>query len=110
MQDLQHSFTALLAVKVSPVWSPYSVEDKGVRGYPKKGIKNSSQTETGRNAISTTLLITKMGFPSKSKSLSLLECYKTVFNLNGITFNEIFEYKHSKKTKANNKYTLNYLE
>ena len=50
MHDFQHSFTAFLAVKVSPVWLPYPVKDKGVRGYPKKGIKNSSQTETGRNA------------------------------------------------------------
>ena len=37
--------------------------------------------------------------------LSLLECYKTVLNLNGITFDEIFEYKHSKKTEANHNYT-----
>ena len=29
-----------------------------------------------------------------------------MFNLNGITFDEIVEYKHSKKTKANDKYAL----
>ena len=29
--------------------------------------------------------------------LSLVECYKTVFNLNGITFAEIFEFKHIKE-------------
>ena len=30
--------------------------------------------------------------------LSLVERYKTMFNLNGITFAEIFEFKHMKKT------------
>ena len=29
-----------------------------------------------------------------------------MFNLNGITFNEIFVYKHAKKTEANHNYTL----
>ena len=29
-----------------------------------------------------------------------------MFNLNGIIFDEIFEYKHSTRTRANHKYTL----
>ena len=37
---------------------------------------------------------------------SLIECYKTVFDLNGINFNEVFECKKSKITRANHKYSL----
>jgi hypothetical protein len=38
--------------------------------------------------------------------LSLIECHKTVFSLNGINFDEVFEYKKSRKTRANHKYSL----
>jgi hypothetical protein len=38
--------------------------------------------------------------------ISLIECYKTVFDLNGVKFNEVFEFKKSQKTRANHKYSL----
>ena len=37
---------------------------------------------------------------------SLVECYKTVFNLNGISFHEVSDYKFTNKTRVNHKYTL----
>ena len=33
--------------------------------------------------------------------LSLAECYKTVFGLNGISFEEVFEYKQYRATRTN---------
>ena len=38
--------------------------------------------------------------------LTLVECYKTIFNLNGIIFENVFEFKPSKRTRANHKYML----
>jgi hypothetical protein len=35
---------------------------------------------------------------------SLIECYKTVFNLNGLNFSDYFEHCQSKKTRANHPY------
>ena len=37
---------------------------------------------------------------------SLIECYKTVFGLNGVSFDEVFEFRHIRKTQNNHKYTL----
>ena len=38
--------------------------------------------------------------------LFLIECYKTVFGLNGINFGEVFEFKKTQKTRVNHKYPL----
>ena len=38
--------------------------------------------------------------------LSLVECYKTVFGLNGLNFNEYFEYCKSKITRANHQHKI----
>ena len=38
--------------------------------------------------------------------LSLVECYKTVFDLNGISFAEVFEYKQYHATRTDHAYTL----
>ena len=38
--------------------------------------------------------------------LSLVECYKTVFGLNGISFEEVFEYKQYRATRTNHAYIL----
>ena len=38
--------------------------------------------------------------------LSLIECYKTVFGLNGITFSDVLEYRHSRSTRSNHNYTI----
>ena len=37
---------------------------------------------------------------------SLVECYKTVFGLNGIVFDDVLEYRLITKTRSNHNYTL----
>lgn len=92
----------------SPVWSPYLVKDiKALEGIQRRASRMALKQKRGDMPYDQRCKLLKWNSLEKRRVyLSLVECYKTVFNLNGITFDEIFEYKHIKKTRANHKYTL----
>ena len=93
---------------VAPVWSPHLVKD----------IKALESVQRGASRIALDQKRGEMSYKDCCKLLqcntleepreyfSLIECCKTVFDLNSINFNEVFEWKKSKITRANHKYSL----
>ena len=92
----------------APVWSPYLVKDvKALESIQRRASRLALNQKRGEMHYDQRCLLLKWDTLEKRRSyLSLVECYKTVFNLNGIIFDEIFEYKHSTRTRANHKYAL----
>ena len=91
-----------------PVWSPYLVEDK-------LAIKKVQQRAS---RIALTQKLCKISYEERcillnwntlqyrKEYLSVVECYKTVFSLNGLDFDDYFEFCRSKNTRANNPYKI----
>ena len=84
----------------SPVWSPYQVKEvKALEGIQRRASRLALQQKRGEMPYEQHCKHLKWDTLEKRRVyLSLVERYKTVFNINGITFAEIFEFKHTKKT------------
>ena len=55
-----------------------------------------------QDVIGRMMYVAKLEHPSASKRiLSVVECYKTVFGLNGLDLDDYFEFCRSKNTTAN---------
>ena len=53
------------------------------------------------------MYVAKLEHPSASKRiLSVVECYKTVFGLNGLDLDDYFEFCRSKNTRANHPFKI----
>ena len=86
----------------SPVWSPYQVKEvKALEGIQRRASRLALQQKRGEMLYEQRCKLLKWDTLEKRRAhLSLVECYKTVFNLNDITFADIFEFKLTKNTQS----------
>ena len=60
-----------------------------------------------QDVIGRMMYVAKLEHPSASKRiLSVVECYKTVFGLNGLDLDDYFEFCRSKNTRANHPFKI----
>ena len=90
------------------VWSAYLVKDvKALEGVQKRASRMALNQKRGEMPYDRRCEFLKWDTLEKRREYySLIECYKTVFGLNGVSFDEVFEFRHIRKTRCNHKYTL----
>ena len=96
-----------------PVWSPYLVKDvNALEGVQKRASRMALNQKRGEMPYERRCEFLKWDTLEKRREYySLIECYKTVFGLNGVSFDEVFEFRHIRKTRCNHiHYIQNYLE
>ena len=91
-----------------PVWSPYLIKDKLEI---EKVQRRASRIALGQKLREMSyeercILLHWNTLQHRSKYLSVVECYKTVFGLNGLDFDDYFEFCRSKNTRANHPYKI----
>ena len=91
-----------------PVWAPYLVKDISAI---EKIQRRSSRIALGQKPREMSYeerckLLNWNTLEYRREYLSLVECYKIVFGLNGLDFNDYFEYCKSKSTRANHQYKI----
>jgi hypothetical protein len=91
-----------------PMWSPYLVKDvKALESVQRRASRMALNQKRGEMPYDSRCEILKLDTLQKRREYSsLIECYKTVYGLNGISFDEVFEFRHIRKTRCNHKYTL----
>ena len=92
----------------APVWSPHLVKDiKALESVQRRISRIALNQKRGEMSFEDRCKLLQWNtLEERREYFSLIECYKTVFDLNGINFNEVFECKKSKITRANHKYSL----
>ena len=92
----------------APVWSPYLVKDiKALESVQRRASHIALNQKRGEMSYEDCCKLLQWNtLEERREYFSLIECYKIVFDLNGINFNEVFECKKSKITRANHKYSL----
>ena len=92
----------------TPVWSPYLVKDIEAFGkVQRRASRLALKQKRGETSYQERCKLLKWDTLEKRRTYqSLVECYKTVFNLNNISFHEVSDYKFTNKTRVNHKYTL----
>ena len=91
-----------------PVWSPYLVKDKLAI---EKVQRRASRIALGQKLCEMSyeercILLNLNTLQHRRKYLSVVECYKTVFGLNGLDFDDYFEFCRSKNTRTNYPYKI----
>ena len=91
-----------------PVWSPYLVKDKLAI---EKVQRRASRIALGQKLREMSYgerctLLNWNTLQHRREYLSVVECYKTVFGLNGLDFDDYFEFCRSKITRANHPYKI----
>lgn len=90
-----------------PVWSPYLLKKKALESIQKRTSRLALSQKRGEMPYEQRCKLLKWDSLEKRRIyLSLVECYKTIHNLNGISFEIVFEVKPLKRTRANHKYIL----
>ena len=111
----QSTFTLLYTALVrpvleyaAPVWSPYLVKDiKALESVQRRASRIALNQKQGEMSYEDRWKLLQLNtLEERREYFSVIECYKIVFDLNGINFNEVFECKKSKITRANHKYSL----
>jgi hypothetical protein len=92
----------------APVWSPHLVKDiQALEAVQRWASRLALKQRRGEMSYEDRCKILKWNTLEKRREfLSLVECYKTVFGLNGISFEEVFEYKQYRATRTNHAYIL----
>jgi len=93
---------------VRPVWSPHLAKDIHEI---EKVQRRASQIALGQRKRETAYedrckILKWNSLERRRELLSLGECYKIVFNLNGLNFSDYFELCKSTKTRSNHQYKL----
>ena len=91
-----------------PVWSPYLVKDKLAI---EKVQRRASRIALGQKLLEMSyeercILLNWNTVQHQREYLSVVECHKTVFGLNGLEFDDHFEFCRSKNTRANHLYKI----
>ena len=91
-----------------PVWSPYLVKYKLAI---EKVQRRASRIALGQKLLEMSykercILLNWNTVQHQREYLSVVACYKTVFGLNGLDFDDYFEFCRSKNTKANHPYKI----
>lgn len=86
-----------------PVWSPYLVKNvKALEGVQRRASRMTLNQRRGEMPYDKRCEILKWDTLEKRREYySLIECYKTVFGINGIIFDEVFEFRYIRKTRCN---------
>ena len=90
------------------VWSPYLVKDKMAIEKVKRRASRIARGQKPREMPyeERCILLNWNTLQHRREYLSVVECYKTVFSLNGLDFNDYFEFCRSKNTRANHPYKI----
>ena len=91
-----------------PVWSPNLVKDKLAI---EKVQRRASRIALGQKLREMSyeercILLNWNTLQHRREHLSVVECYKTVFGLNGLDFDDYFEFCRSTITRANHPYKI----
>jgi hypothetical protein len=105
---LYKSLVRPLLEYAAPVWSPHLVKDiQALEAVQRRASRLALKQRRGEMPYEDRCELLKWNTLEKRREfLSLVECYKTVFGLNGISFAEVFEYKQYRATRTNHAYTL----
>ena len=100
---LYKSLVRLILEYACPVWSPYLVKDKLAI---EKVQRRASRIALGQKLCEMSseercILLNWNTLQHRREYLSVVECYKTVFGLNGLDFYDYFEFCRSKNTRTN---------
>ena len=92
----------------APLWSPYLVKDvQALESIQTRASRTVLKQKREEMAYEERCNLLKWDTLEKRREyFSLVECYKTVFGLNGIVFDHVLEYRHITKTRSNHNYTL----
>ena len=109
---LYKSLVRLILEYACPVWSPHLVKD--ILPVPvaiEKVQRRASRIALGQNPCEMPYeelckLLNWNSLQHRREYLPLIECYKTVFRLNGLDFNDYFECCRSKNTRANHPFKI----
>ena len=92
----------------SPVWNPYLAKDiHALEKVQRRASRLALRQKRGEMSYGDRCKL--LGWPSLSTRrlfLSLVECYKIVFNLSHLKFEDFFEYTKCKITRSNHPYKL----
>ena len=90
------------------VWSPYLVKDKMAIEKVKRRASRIARGQKPREMSyeERCILLNWNTLQHRREYLSVVECYKTVFILNGLDFNDYFEFCRSKNTGTNHPYKI----
>lgn len=91
-----------------PVWSPHLIKDiDEIENIQKRASRIALGQRRQEMAYKERCKILKWNsFVQRRDFLSLVECYKTVFNLNGLNFSDYFELCKNTKSRSNHPYKL----
>ena len=87
-----------------PVWSPYLVKD--YLALEKVRRRALSQKLCKMSYEEWCMLLNWNTLQHRRECLSVVECYKTVFGLNGLDLDDYFEFCRSKNTRANHPFKI----
>ena len=91
-----------------PLWDPHLVKNiKAVEAVQRRASRIAlGQKRQEMPYEERCKILNWSSLERRREFLSLIECYKTVFDMNGINFTDHFEFCKSKKTRANHPYKL----
>ena len=90
-----------------PVWSPYLVKDKlAIEKVQRTASRESLSVKNYARCHKKNDVLNWNTLHHRREYLSVVECYKTVFGLNGLDFDDYFEFCRSKNTRANHPYKI----
>ena len=92
----------------SPVWSPYLVKDiLAIEKIQRRASRIALGQKPQEMSYEERCKILKWStLDQRREFLSLVECFKIVFGLNGLNFNDFFQYTNCKSTRANHQYKI----
>ena len=92
----------------SPVWCPYLVKDMlALEKVQRRASRRALGQRRGDMEYEDRLKILKWPTLEKRRHyISLVECYKTVFGLNGLNFSDVFDLALDPRTRANHPFKL----
>ena len=96
------------AGRLVPFWSPYLQKnidalERVQRRASKYALPISSRDPPNEERLA---MLGWSSIQSRRSYLSLLECYKTIHGLNGLTCNDYFEFNYYGKTRSNHSFKL----
>ena len=91
-----------------PVWSPHLAKDiLAIEKVQRRASRIAlGQKHREMQYEERCRLLNWNSLQHRREYLSLVECYKTEFRLNGLDFNDYFEYCRSKSTRANHPFKI----
>ena len=94
----------------APVWNPYLVKEVlALERVQRRASRLALGQKRGDSEMDYEDRLRKLKWPTletRRLFLSLVECYKIVFDTNKLTFDDLFEFRKSNSTRTNHPYKL----